>query len=62
MQFVSFWLDGGALAYFKREDINVIVEDNNSPGYTHIYIRGQERYFKVKGHYREILDDLGIKP
>ena len=52
MQFVRFQLDGGATVYFKKDDISVIVEDNLSPAYTHIYVHGQDKYFKVLGHYR----------
>lgn len=62
MQFVRFQLDGGATVYFKKDDISVIVEDNLSPAYTHIYVHGQDKYFKVLGHYRGVLSELGIKP
>lgn len=61
MPFVSFYLDGGARAFFNKDDIVAVVEDRLSPGYTHVYIRGQERYYKVQGYYREILNDLGIE-
>ena len=61
MQFIDFVIDGGAIVYISKDSIAAIAEGKPDYNYTLIYLNGTDKFFKVRGNYKDVLNKLNIE-